>query len=516
MKKFVIFVFIILIVDGIGGYFIFKKPVSFEPKPPFPEQVGRCGDNICDEIEKANPSACPADCGQLISQQSSISNRDSDFKDTEFIWGTEGQIGEGDGMNGSLDASRLSPLVQETITAINGLGIKYIKFRIAVVNGLPVPSYIDEAVKVFKSNGWSMVPMFTRDPGDADVTVQEMNDYASFIVSFLDTHKSSANIRLIEQQNAPQDFWADTSAKLLQMSNVVYDQVKARHPDVQVGTPGFEYAGVDYSKNATSDPKKDRADSQFEQFLDKANGAKFDFWAFHGYPILQAFPGGSFRPPTTVASGNVYGAIPGILEIRKKLDANGWQDRPMIDTEHVPYPAGTSLSDNEDALDAAYIAQDLVIRRALKAGEKPALAGVMPLKIIARGEDGERVWGSLKSDGSLSKTVKAFGLLLSKLKGYQPDSRMSGRFGDESQVWVEKFRAGDRELYVFFKPFKESAKSPLQLDNELLSYSLTLRETPQSATLTDINGGTKTLVATKIMTLSAQNAPGFLEIVYSK
>lgn len=66
MKK-IITVFIVLVVIVIGAFFIFQKPTPLEPKPPI-EKVGRCGDNICDEFEKANPNACPTDC---LSAQSS-------------------------------------------------------------------------------------------------------------------------------------------------------------------------------------------------------------------------------------------------------------------------------------------------------------------------------------------------------------------------------------------------------------------------------------------------------------
>jgi len=48
MKKVILIIIAAVIVaGGIGGYFIFKKPVSLEPKPPI-EQVGKCGDNICE------------------------------------------------------------------------------------------------------------------------------------------------------------------------------------------------------------------------------------------------------------------------------------------------------------------------------------------------------------------------------------------------------------------------------------------------------------------------------------
>lgn len=60
MKK-IIIVFIILVALVIGAFFIFQKPTPLEPIPPT-GQVGKCGDNICDEFEGANPGACSADC----------------------------------------------------------------------------------------------------------------------------------------------------------------------------------------------------------------------------------------------------------------------------------------------------------------------------------------------------------------------------------------------------------------------------------------------------------------------
>lgn len=499
-NNFNIYVTILLIIPFLFFYQNCRQSFTTKESIEIDSLVGSSMKNNTDDEE-------PAKFGQSSEVSSSSS---------AFLWGTEGQVGDGENFDETTEFS--SALVKNTIAAINDtLRIKYVKFRIWTVSDHQLaPSYIDEVVKVFKTNGWSMVPMFTRDPGDTSVTVDEMTEYANLVVSFLDKHKSNANIQFIEQQNAPQDNWPDTSAKLLQISNTVYEKIKAKHPDVFVGTPGFEYSAADYYKNAIYNPKGDKASEQFEYFLDKKNGAKFDFWAFHGYPIWQASPGRSFHSPTRIAEGNIYAGIPGILEIRKKLNANGWQNRPMIDTEHVPIPQGPFLSNKEDALNAAYILQDLTIRRALKLENKPALAGVISLKIIARGESGERSWGSLNSDGSLSKTVKAFGLLLSKLKNYHHNSRVSGQFGDDNQAWVEKFKNKNKELYIFFKPFKDSAEKPIQLDEETLDYSLVLQKMPQSVKLTNINGSVTKLVATKTLTLSAENAPKFLEVVYKK
>ena len=94
MKKKIILLIIaaIIVAAGIGGYFYFRELVPLKPQPPSPpfssefernaidkpprpperarpqKEIAQCGDNICDEFEKANPNACPADC---LSAQSS-------------------------------------------------------------------------------------------------------------------------------------------------------------------------------------------------------------------------------------------------------------------------------------------------------------------------------------------------------------------------------------------------------------------------------------------------------------
>lgn len=64
MKK-IILGFILIAIIGTGGYFIFKKPTAPNTpyfKAPTTEPIAKCGDNICDEFERANLGACPMDC----------------------------------------------------------------------------------------------------------------------------------------------------------------------------------------------------------------------------------------------------------------------------------------------------------------------------------------------------------------------------------------------------------------------------------------------------------------------
>ena len=88
MKKIIlIFVILGLAIIGIGGYFVLKKLAP--PSPPV--SIGKCGDNVCDALEKANPNACPADC--KISANTEI-NKDSPFGGLPFF-SLASPIGEG-------------------------------------------------------------------------------------------------------------------------------------------------------------------------------------------------------------------------------------------------------------------------------------------------------------------------------------------------------------------------------------------------------------------------------------
>jgi flagellar basal body-associated protein FliL len=56
IKKIIILIIALFIIAaGMGAYFIFQKPT---PQP----QIGKCGDGVCDEFERANPNLCLKDC----------------------------------------------------------------------------------------------------------------------------------------------------------------------------------------------------------------------------------------------------------------------------------------------------------------------------------------------------------------------------------------------------------------------------------------------------------------------
>ncbi len=67
-KKILIPIIVILILAaGIGAYFYWEKikeptTTAIPSATTIPSATGKCGDGICDEFEKANPSLCPQDC----------------------------------------------------------------------------------------------------------------------------------------------------------------------------------------------------------------------------------------------------------------------------------------------------------------------------------------------------------------------------------------------------------------------------------------------------------------------
>ena len=139
----------------------------------------------------------------------------------------------------------------------------------------------------------------------------------------------------------------------------------------------------------------------------------------------------------------------------------------------------------------------------------------MPMKINIRlnlpNIIGDVTSGNLNSDGSASLVIKAVGLLWDKLNEYNYSSHISGEFDSENQVWIEKFESGDKELYIFFKPF---AGKTCVFDYQTLNYNLNLDRKPSSVILTDINGDVSDITPTQTLILEAENSPKFLEVGY--
>lgn len=488
-----------------------------QSKPAFAQlETGKCGDGICRDIERER-GVC-ADClnASKSSVTSSGSYGDNSVDADGFLWGTE----------------TYPNVIDQTKGVINEtLKINYVKTRLqlpmATKDGknftakICMPSQsvcthqydLDAAVKLFKENNWSMVPMLSHDNGDKNIDSADIDNFVNFADWFISRYKDDARIKYIELVNSPSFWFSGTEKQLLDLSNKTYDRLKNKYPDIMVGTPGFEYWNDAVGENS---PGGDKAVRQIEFFLDKNNGAKFDFWAFHGYPTtIIGTP--SVYPPTKKAKYNKYSGIYGLLGIREKLNANGWEDRVIMDMEHTGiFPGKPFFTAEEDELESAYMVQELLLKKTLRFNNKSVLAGIFPLKIAARGNKGEFLWASLNTDGSISQMVSSVAFLMSKFNEYNWVSHIRGEWNSENQVWIEKFKSGEnKELYIFFKPFEhKEGQIAMAFDNKIIKYYLDLSRKPARITLTDTYGNVSNIIANAAFTLESENAPKFLEVEY--
>lgn len=517
-----------LVLGGIvGGVLYFSKQPSrqIQPKDKGQER-GYCGDDICQDVEKER-GVC-SDCKVPPTQKTEEPTTeqpptpqtepptqqalgDNSLDADGFLWGTEtypDKISQAkDTINKTLQVAYVKKRLQMPMVTKDGESFTA-KACLPSQSNCLKQNDLDESAKLFKENNWSMVPMLSHNIDDKSIDDADIDNFVEFVDWFVSRYKNDANIKYIELINSPASWWSGTDKQLVDLMNKVYDRIKNKYPDVMIGTPGFEY----WNDVAGSESGV----RQLEYFLDKNNGAKFDFMAFHGYPVTIIGKGNVGYPPTSKAKYNDLAGIYGLLEIRKKLDDNGWGNRLIIDTEHTGlFATKPALSENEYVTDAAFMVQELLVKKTSRLNNKSVLSGIIPFKIAPRGKTGEFVWASLKPDGSVTPAIKAVGILLSKFNEYNYSSHISGTWDAENTPWIEKFISGsDKELYIFFKPFKYVSGKSLSLDNETVNYTLTLSKTPKSITLTDIEGNVSNVTVSKAVTLQAVNDPKYLEISY--
>ncbi|MBI5510678.1 MAG: hypothetical protein HY903_18115 [Deltaproteobacteria bacterium] len=374
---------------------------------------------------------------------------------------------------------------------------------------------LDDVAGRCQEHGYSLVPMISFAAGGV-VTTAVIDDYVDFVDWFVNRYATSMKLTLIELYNNPGMDFGGTNAQLLELNNKTYDRVKSAHPDLLVATPGFEY-WQEVDPGATPPPSLPRVVSQVEYFLDVANGARFDVWAFHGYQSLGTAPGGAryFYAPTYTTTVNKYAGVTGILEVRKALDDNGWQQRAIMDLEHTGLVVpGLPLDPNLDAVDEAYLAQDLILKRSLKVGASLAAAGLIALKLYPRSNLGEFAFGSLNADGSRSRAVVSMGVALRALHDTKAVAHVSGEFGRDDVAWVERFGRGTDDVFALFKPFKATHGVQLALDGESLVVSLALPRLPKDVVLTSADGTTQALTPSTELVVEAVNSPRYVDVNY--
>ncbi len=545
--------------DGICGTIEKEKglcPQDCEQKPP----NGKCGDGVCGA--KETPKLCPEDCAGTGCPEVALPSADSiaqceadggkmkpaydsescvsGYKCSAQISPTGDYGADADGFIWGVEAADFD----YSADIVNGeLKTPYVKYRlkeehIVMENGeytedlcLPFPSKcqdkgdLDELAEFFSQSKWSMVPMLTPKKRG---TSEDIDDYieraADFYFWFVDTYAESANIKYVEFENAPAHTatWENAGKDLAEINARAYGLIKAKYPEILVGTPGFEYQ---------NDPVRDEGLSTklIEDFADSSSNAKFDFWAFHGYPSgdLTTSGGGitNLYPPTRIPASNKYAGIPGILEVKNLLNANGFTSQKIFDTEHVNafawgfglenYDSASGTFADED-IDAAFTLQELILKRTLQdSSGNMVMQGVINFKMRLRSDEAEGRWGTLRPDGSAPQSVESAALLHSKLDKYRYAGHISGEFGNENEAWVEEFTSDSRkEIYVFFKPFEYHSGEIIDFDNKKADYIITLSEMPSFVVLRDMYGESTSIVPDTSIAIEAENSPKFLEISY--
>ncbi len=423
-----------------------------------------------------------------------------------FLFGVES-------LSAKLDTAPSSAENQAALAVVEReLRATYVKIRLTAQPTEPFTSRscqpdcfdLDATVWLFKEKGWSMVPMISA-PAGPGVTSVDVGRYVRFVEWFLTRYRDDAKVEYLELVNNPAGpGWRGTDDDLLAIQNGVYERVHAGFPGVKVGTHGVEMFAD------STGPEAARQLQILELLLDGARGARFDFLAFHGYkPLGDDGP----YPPTRSTLHNRFAPIEGILELRKRLDANGWGDRGLLDTEST-YMSPLETLSSWGETSAALMAQSLVRKRALLSNGKPALLGALPLKVSPRCEpagNGECGWADLAPDGAPTPAVRAVIAVQRALADASPSGHVSGTLDVDREAWVERFvRPGGREVYVAFQPFASTGRPTL--DGATLSYTLDLGAPPRAITVTESDGAPRALPSAARVPLVVGYAPTFVEV----
>lgn len=452
-------------------------------------------------------------------------------KSFSFIWGTESTAYIK--TNPKTERSHEQNIINDT------LKVKYVKLRLQINHvrkdgtltpNICMPSHsncfarfdLDKTAELFKKNGWSMLPMLSHNT-QMQLNSNNINtvitDYIQFVDWFLTRYQKTANIQYIELTNDPNAYWhknGGTDSQLLLLTNKTYQHIKTKFPSILIGTPGFEYW--------MDTDSQDQSIRRVEFFLDKKNGALFDFWAFHGYPGISAAGFLSNEPerkkasypPTKTGEKNKYLGVSGIAQIRKKMNSNGWTDRLIIDTEHINLSIPGPLTFEQEEDDAAYTVQELLLKLALIENGKPTLSGIFPFKIIPRGIQGEQGYASLSPNGATSPPIEAAARFIEMVRNLKHESHISGSFDNDKEVWVEKFVKDKKHVYIFFKPFIYNPRSRPMRDQRVIQYNFTFPSKPKSIALIDLNGKEEKLSSQTSLRLKAQNDPQYLVVNYAE
>lgn len=324
MNKKILFpiIAILILATGIGAYFVLQKPALPET------QIGRCGDEICDSREQANPNLCPKDCQEIPASLIPSSSEDSPFGlQAPFMSRTEdkGYISNEEAANLLLDA-----------------GVKEVRLLLPELEKYNINDLLTKNNIVIASD---IMPVAYPD---------DMEKYQNDVKESVKKYKN--NVKAWLGVNEADSFWRDTPERYAEYFIATSKAIKSESPDAVVvlnlaGTsppgnesslaglkfletalkngvgPYFDVLDIHIQGNATNYKNLGKIVSDYNKVF-KQNGIKekpiwnTEFGTYDGDPYEDPkMPGMelSYQSETTQASGLIKKYIYGLSVGIKKM-----------------------------------------------------------------------------------------------------------------------------------------------------------------------------------------------------
>lgn len=398
-------------------------------------QDSKCGDGICGLKEQANPNLCPKDC------------QGAGVDKSEFIFGVK----------------------LENIEQIKG--ISEAAFKIAgelKLDYVQVPIYPSRGVLASQtdwSEGQDYYYIFDLSkkynikvlPSFHSQEIKNPQEYADFVVAFLDELYDGQNIDYIEFQNEPvKDYngkisarFKGTAADLAKTNAAAYEKTKSKYPDIKVGTAGFMTAAVTPSENET-------INRYYDEYF--SAGPKFDFLSLHQYPKTSSYLQEKIPSKDIKEKYNFLSEYKIFQTYRQLLKDYGYSDKPILVTEGN---VDTVFKEKNGAINAQWIdkeeayillAEKFVL--ALQNSEEAKVIGTMISGIDSVRNTALFNYDKNKGAYSLGPAFEFYKQLLMFLRQYPFYSKHIAGQVNSDNYWVEEFKdSNENRMWIIFAPF---------------------------------------------------------------
>ncbi|MBI3377973.1 MAG: hypothetical protein HY035_06200 [Nitrospirae bacterium] len=280
MNKLIIPIFVVIIIAaGIGAFFVFQKSAFSEPKMPI-AKFGRCGDGICDEFEKKNPTICPQDCKeQAAPQLTSPSHTISTKSITPNIKSQVSPFGVFNPYTETIVVDRMNISRSEINQYLGDLGVKWVQ-EMPVPNSTNIES-VPQNIKVYSR-------LVAMEGGNQPPNVSEEYKKAARDI----VRKYKDRVKIWEVDTEPNAFWGTYPKEYAEFLQTTYKIIKGECSDCKVvlgGLSSFGYWNIteagDWEKVNPGDAEPPTNDIHNPARFLKAileNGAKgyFDIFEF--------------------------------------------------------------------------------------------------------------------------------------------------------------------------------------------------------------------------------------------